>query len=51
MVLVSCLGAALVASVAAQLYWAQVDPTRAYYGTDARLYQLQFGGRPAELAR
>lgn len=33
----------LVASVAAQLYWAQVEPTRAYYGTDARLYQLLAG--------
>lgn len=29
----------LLASVAAQLYWAQADPTHAYYGTDARIYQ------------
>ena len=31
--------AILLASVAAQLYWAQADPTHAYYGTDARIYQ------------
>jgi peptidoglycan/LPS O-acetylase OafA/YrhL len=31
--------AILVASVAAQLFWAQADPTHAYYGTDARIYQ------------
>jgi len=31
--------AILLASVGAQLYWAQVDPTHAYYGTDARIYQ------------
>jgi peptidoglycan/LPS O-acetylase OafA/YrhL len=29
----------LLASVVAQLVWAQVDATRAYYGTDARIYQ------------
>ena len=29
----------LLASVAAQVVWAQVDPTHAYYGTDARIYQ------------
>ena len=33
----------LVASLAAQLYWAQVDTNHAYYGTDARLYQLLAG--------
>ena len=31
------------ASVAAQLYWAQTDVAHAYYGTDARLYQLLAG--------
>lgn len=30
-------------SLASQLYWGQVDPTRAYYATDARLYQLLAG--------
>ena len=30
-------------SVASQLYWAQVDPTRAYFATDARLFQLLAG--------
>ena len=29
----------LLASVTAQLVWAQVDPDHAYYGTDARIYQ------------
>ena len=29
----------LLASVAAQLVWAQLDPSHAYYGTDARIYQ------------
>lgn len=32
-----------VASVAAQLYWAHADPMHAYYGTDARAYQLAAG--------
>lgn len=31
------------ASVAAQVYWAGADPTRAYYGTDAKLYQILAG--------
>ena len=33
----------LLASVASQLFWAQVDADHAYYGTDARLYQLLAG--------
>ncbi len=41
------MAAALVAlmalSLAAQLHWAGVDATHAYYGTDARLYQLLAG--------
>ncbi|MBD8869355.1 acyltransferase family protein [Nocardioides donggukensis] len=40
--LVAVLALGLV-SVAAQVHWASVDPTRAYYGTDARLYQLLAG--------
>ncbi len=31
--------AVLLASVGAQLFWAEADPTHAYYGTDARIYQ------------
>ena len=33
------LGLLLLASVASQVYWSQIDPTHAYYGTDARIYQ------------
>ena len=33
----------LVLSLGSQLLWAGVDPNRAYYGTDARLYQLLAG--------
>lgn len=36
-------GVLLVCSVAAQVHWAGVDVDRAYYGTDARLYQLLAG--------
>ncbi len=36
---ITVLGLLLLASVAAQLYWAQADATHAYYGTDARIYQ------------
>ena len=36
---VKVLAVLLLASVASQLYWAQADPTHAYYGTDARIYQ------------
>ena len=35
--------ALLALSLAAQLYWAQVSTNHAYYGTDARLYQLLAG--------
>ncbi|QZY28250.1 acyltransferase family protein [Nocardioides coralli] len=38
-VTVAVLAALMLASVGAQLVWAQVDPTHAYYGTDARIYQ------------
>lgn len=33
----------MLASVAAQVYWGRVDPIHAYYGTDARAYQLLAG--------
>ena len=42
-VVVVTVSALLVASVAAQLYWAGADANHAYYGTDARLYQLLAG--------
>jgi peptidoglycan/LPS O-acetylase OafA/YrhL len=42
-VMPAVLGGLLVASLGAQLYWAQVDANHAYYGTDARLYQLLAG--------
>lgn len=32
-----------VLSIGAQFYWAQADPMHAYYGTDARCYQLAAG--------
>ena len=38
-------------SVGAQVYWAGVDPLRAYYGTDARLYQLVIGAMLAVALR
>lgn len=37
------LAALLLLSAAAQLYWGFVDPIHAYYGTDARAYQLLAG--------
>lgn len=37
------LGLLLALSVAAQLHWASADPNHAYYGTDARAYQLMAG--------
>jgi peptidoglycan/LPS O-acetylase OafA/YrhL len=37
------IGTLLVLSVASQLYWMGADPNHAYYGTDARLYQLLAG--------
>ena len=45
------IGVLFTASLAAQLYWAQVDTSRAYYGTDARLYQLLAGALLAVLLR
>ena len=37
------LGALLAFSLASQFYWAHVDPNHAYYGSDARFYQLASG--------
>jgi peptidoglycan/LPS O-acetylase OafA/YrhL len=49
--LVGILSTLMVLSVAAQLYWAQVDVNHAYYGTDARLYQLLAGALAALVLR
>ncbi|WP_197025846.1 acyltransferase family protein [Nocardioides sp. URHA0020] len=38
-------------SVASQLYWRSADPNHAYYGTDARLYQLLVGSLLAQVFR
>lgn len=38
-----CLGALMLASMASQLYWSGADQVHAYYGTDARLYQMLAG--------
>ena len=38
-------------SVACQFYWMSVDPVHAYYGTDARLYQLLAGALLATMLR
>jgi peptidoglycan/LPS O-acetylase OafA/YrhL len=45
------LTALLALSLLAQLYWAQVDATHAYYGTDTRLYQLIAGAVLAVVLR
>ena len=41
--LLAALGALFALSLGSQLYWARVDTNHAYYGTDARLYQLLAG--------
>lgn len=41
--LVSVIAVLTVGSIVAQLAWARVDASHAYYGTDARLYQLLVG--------
>jgi peptidoglycan/LPS O-acetylase OafA/YrhL len=41
--MLTVLAAIFAVSLVAQVYWAQVDTTRAYYGTDARVYQLFAG--------
>jgi len=45
------LGLLLGLSVLSQLYWMTADPNHAYYGTDARLYQLLAGSLLAVLVR
>lgn len=42
-VLPVALGVLMLASVASQLYWASRNVSHAYYGTDARFYQLMAG--------
>jgi peptidoglycan/LPS O-acetylase OafA/YrhL len=37
------IGLLFVGSLAMQVYWAGADPSHAYYGTDARVYQLLAG--------
>ncbi|MCX6395112.1 MAG: acyltransferase family protein [Propionibacteriales bacterium] len=44
-------GVLFVASVASQLYWGAQETTHAYYGSDARLYQLLAGVLLAMLLR
>lgn len=41
----------MIASIGSQLYWLSADPVHAYYGTDARLYQLLAGALLAVLMR
>jgi peptidoglycan/LPS O-acetylase OafA/YrhL len=50
-VLLAGLGVLAALSVGSQLYWAQIDPTRAYFGTDARLFQLLAGAMAAVALR
>ncbi len=50
-VLPAGLAALLLLSLAAQLYWMVADPNHAYYGSDARLYQLLAGALAAVLMR
>ncbi|MGD9958460.1 acyltransferase family protein [Nocardioides sp.] len=45
------LGVLAVLSVGSQLYWMSADPNHAYYGTDARLYQLLAGALLAVVIR
>ena len=47
----AALGGVLLLSVASQLVWGQINPTWAYYGTDARLYQLMAGAVLAVVLR
>jgi peptidoglycan/LPS O-acetylase OafA/YrhL len=50
-VLLGILAAGIVASLASQVYWGQVQPTRAYFATDARLFQLLAGAAMAVALR
>lgn len=50
-ILPAALSTILALSLAAQLVWARVDMNWAYYGTDARLYQLMAGALLAVVLR
>jgi peptidoglycan/LPS O-acetylase OafA/YrhL len=50
-VLVGAVAGVCAGSVAAQLFWAGLDPNHAYYGTETRLYQLLSGSLLALAAR
>jgi len=50
-VLLGIMGVLIALSVASQVYWGQVDPSRAYYATDARLFQLLAGAAMAVAVR
>jgi len=50
-VLLGMLAVGIVLSLASQLYWGRVDPIRAYFGTDARLFQLLAGAAIAVALR
>ena len=50
-VLLGIMGVLIALSVASQIYWGQVDPNRAYYATDARLFQLLAGAAMAVAVR
>jgi peptidoglycan/LPS O-acetylase OafA/YrhL len=50
-VLLAALGVLIALSVVSQVYWGQVDPSRAYYATDARLFQLLAGAAMAVAVR
>ncbi len=39
----AAIGIALVCGIVLQLYWASANPSRAYWGTDARIYQIIAG--------
>lgn len=49
--LLGVLGAFFALSLAAQVYWAAADASHAYYGTDARVYQLLAGALLAVVLR
>jgi peptidoglycan/LPS O-acetylase OafA/YrhL len=49
--LLGIMGVLIALSVTSQVYWGQVDPSRAYYATDARLFQLLAGAAMAVAVR
>jgi peptidoglycan/LPS O-acetylase OafA/YrhL len=50
-VLLGTMGVLIALSVSSQVYWGQVDPSRAYYATDARLFQRLAGAAMAVAVR